>query len=154
MRSAESRIEDCPPLLPDLALHGQDIQVVRQGSDESTQLWVLVQHMLLVDLIDGIRGGEDEHRGAKWPEIQVVIGAQIWIVPPHLVGNIERMGIAGQLGKQARDHEKMSQEEVVRRHWLYRTQLAPKALRMGRRQQVSADSYQALTLELAHKPSS
>jgi hypothetical protein len=75
--------------------------------------------MLLIDLINGIGGGQDEHRGGKWPEIKIVVWTQVWMIPPNLVWNSKRMGIAGKLRQQARSHREMAQEQTLRRHRLY-----------------------------------
>jgi hypothetical protein len=75
--------------------------------------------MLLIDLINSKRGGKNEDRGGKWPEIQIVIVTHIWIVSPNLVWDIEWMGIPGKLREQTHDDKEMTKKKVVRRHRLY-----------------------------------
>lgn len=73
--SAKPRVEDTPPGLPLLAIHGDEVYTTRQRRQKIPYGGKFRQYMLLCDLGQGRWGRYNERWAHKWPCIYIVYGS-------------------------------------------------------------------------------
>ena len=114
----KSRVKHAAPILPDRALHGHQIQGIRQRAEECPQRGILGQRPDLGDLVGGAGRSDDEHGGREGEEVEVVDGAERRVGPAECVGHVEGMGIGRVLRQRGPDDGQVAEEEGVRGHGL------------------------------------